>query len=78
MRVHVKLFSHFRSLVPSQARGQIDVDLQEGSTVGYLLNYLGIAGQVKLVTVNDQPEPDRGRVLHERDVVRIFPPVVGG
>jgi sulfur carrier protein ThiS len=78
MRIHVRLFSHFRSLLPAEARGQLELDVAEGTTIGFLLNYLGIAGQVKLVTVNNEPEPDRGRELHERDVLRIFPPVVGG
>jgi len=78
MHVQVKLFSHFRVLLPPNAHGQMSVELSEGATVAYLLAYLGIAEQVKLVTVNNEPEPDRSRVLANRDVVRIFPAVVGG
>lgn len=78
MHVQVKLFSQLRNLLPPAARGQISVELSDGATVAYLLAYLGIADQVKLVTVNDQPEPARDRALHDRDVVRIFPAVVGG
>ena len=78
MHVQVKLFSHFRTLLPQAARGQMVVELSDGATVAYLLAYLGIASQVKLVTVNNQPEPARDRVLCDRDVVRIFPAVVGG
>lgn len=78
MYVQVKLFSHFRVLLPPSAHGHISVELHDGATVAYLLTYLGIAEQVKLVTVNNQPEPDRHRVLSNRDVVRIFPAVVGG
>jgi sulfur carrier protein ThiS len=78
MHVQVKLFSHLRTLLPAEARGQIAVELSDGATVAYLLAYLGIANQVKLVTVNNEPEPARDRILCDRDVVRIFPPVVGG
>jgi len=78
MHVQVKLFSHFRTLLPPDAHGQMPVELADGATVAYLLAYLGIANQVKLVTINNQPEPGRDRVLHDRDVVRIFPAVVGG
>jgi sulfur carrier protein ThiS len=78
MHVQVKLFSHFRALLPAEAHGQIAVELSDGATVAYLLAYLAIADQVKVVTVNNQPEPARERVLHDRDVVRIFPAVVGG
>ena len=78
MHVQVTLFSHFRVLLPREAHGQMSVELHDGATVAYLLAYLGIAEQVKLVTVNNQPEIDRSRVLCDRDVVRIFPAVVGG
>ena len=78
MHVQVKLFSHLRVLLPAEAHGQISVELSDGATVAYLLAYLGIASQVKLVTVNNEPEPARDRVLCDRDVVRIFPAVVGG
>ncbi len=78
MHVQVGLYSHFRALLPSEAHGQIAVELPDGATVAYLLAYLGIADQVKLVTVNNQPEPARDRVLNDRDVLRIFPAVVGG
>jgi sulfur carrier protein ThiS len=78
MHVQVKLFSHFRTLLPAEAHGQMSVELLDGATVAYLLAYLGIATQVKLVTINNQPEPARDRLLHDRDVVRIFPAVVGG
>jgi len=35
------------------------VELSDGATIAYLLAYLGIASQVKLVTVNNEPEPVR-------------------
>jgi len=78
MTVHVKLFSRFRRHLPTEARGEGDVDLPQGATVAQLLDRLQISGRVQLVSVNGDPEPDRQRVLEEGDSVRIFPFVVGG
>ena len=78
MHVHVKLFSHFRERLPRETRGAATVELPEGATLEDLLTHLGIDGQVKLVTVNNKPETDRQRVLHDGDAVQVFPPVVGG
>jgi sulfur carrier protein ThiS len=78
MQVHVKLFSRFRRHLPEEARGEATVEVARGATVARLLDELELTGRVGLVSVNDEPEPDRDRVLHEGDRVRIFPFVVGG
>ena len=78
MVVQVKLFSRFRQLLPPQARGEAEVQVPEGTTVARLLEQLGVQGRVQLVSVNDEPEPDRDRVLHDGDRVRVFPFGVGG
>lgn len=78
MLVQVRLFAHFRSRLPPEARGQTAVALTEGATIADLLAYLGIVEQVKLVTVNNRPAPNRERELRDGDSVRIFPAVVGG
>jgi sulfur carrier protein ThiS len=78
MNIHVKLFSRFREHLPAGTRGEATLDLPDGVTVADLLNHLGISARVHLVSVNGHPEPDRDRVLHRDDEVRIFPFVVGG
>ncbi|MBN1661055.1 MAG: MoaD/ThiS family protein [Anaerolineae bacterium] len=82
MNIYVKLFSRFREHLPAEARGEATLDLPEGATIASLLDHLGISARaqarVHLVSVNDQPEPDRERVLLDGDQVRIFPFVVGG
>jgi len=78
VNIYVKLFSRFRDHLPAAARGEATLDLPDGATLADLLDQLGISGRVQLITVNDQPEPDRGRVLGNGDDVRIFPFVVGG
>jgi sulfur carrier protein ThiS len=78
MVVQVKLFSRFRELLPQEARGEAEVQVPEGTTVTRLLEQLGVQGRIHLVAVNDEPEPDFRRVLHDGDRVRVFPFSVGG
>jgi sulfur carrier protein ThiS len=78
MRVQVKLFSRFREVLPPQARGQATVELPDGATVAHLLDHLGIVQPVRLVSINNQPEGDHGRLLRDGDQVLIFPFVSGG
>jgi molybdopterin converting factor small subunit len=78
MQVHVQLFSRFRELLPAEALGKATLEMPAGSTVGQLLDHLGIGGTVKLIDVNGRRETDRGRVLRDGDTVRVFPMVVGG
>ncbi len=78
MRVNVKLFSRFREHLPPEAKGEASLDLPEETTVADLLDHLGIEGRVQLIAVNDEPDTDMGRALHNGDEVRIFPVVVGG
>jgi len=78
MHVQVKLFSRFRAHLPAEAQGEATLELPNGSTVGDLLDHLGITGRVKSIAVNEESEGDRGRVLRDGDAVRIFPFVVGG
>jgi molybdopterin converting factor small subunit len=78
MLVHVRLFSHFRERLPREAGGAATVDLPDGATVEHLLARLDIADRVKLISINNEPESDRQRVLYDGDAIQIFPPVVGG
>ncbi len=78
MRVQVKLFGRFRQALPSEARGQVAVDLPDGATVEDLLTHLGIDQPVRLVSINNQPDRDRARPLRDGDEVLVFPFVSGG
>jgi molybdopterin converting factor small subunit len=78
MHVHVKLFSRFREQLPREAGGEATLALPPGATVEHLLTHLAINRRVRLIVVNDEPEADRARVLHDGDTVKVFPIVVGG
>jgi molybdopterin converting factor small subunit len=80
MQVHVKLMASLRGkLPPGNSGGVAELDLQTDATVTIALAQLGIgAGQVHLVMVNGEQEPNRERRLHENDELVVFPPVAGG
>ncbi len=78
MRVHVQLMSRFRAHLPPEARGEADIELTNGATLGDLVEQLAIHRRVKLCAVNGEHERDLNRVLHDGDSVRVFPFVVGG
>ena len=78
MKISVKLFSWFREYLPARAVGEATVELPEGATVTDLLVHLGIAAHIESIVVNDQPEPNMGRILRDDDRVSIFPLVFGG
>ncbi|MFQ5801267.1 MAG: molybdopterin converting factor subunit 1 [Candidatus Methylomirabilales bacterium] len=81
MRVQVKLFAAAREIV---GQGEIFLDLQEGSTVGDLMEHFfarypqlkGIAGSLLLAVNREFAEPTVR--LQEGDEVGVIPPVSGG
>jgi len=78
MQVQVKLMGTLRGRLPPEAKGATRLDLDPGATVAVVLDRLGVAGQVHAVMVNDDMEPDRGRVLADGDSLVLLPPVAGG
>ena len=84
MRVHVRLFANLRDRFPSGARGQGDVDLDDGASLADLIEHLEIPDpQCQMVLVDGQQvlRKARGRaerLLQDGETVSIFPPVSGG
>ncbi|MCF8063585.1 MAG: MoaD/ThiS family protein [Deltaproteobacteria bacterium] len=79
MKVDIQLFASLGRYAPS-GKGDAShaVTLEQGATVGALLDRLGVpAGVVKLVFVNGVHATGE-TVLHDGDRVGVFPPVAGG
>lgn len=74
--VTVKLFANLREYGPSKSM----MDVPEGSTIKSLIKKYKIPkDEGKLITlINGQPCHDKDCVLHDGDVVAIFPPIGGG
>jgi len=79
MIVHVKLFATLRRHYPHVGIGEpMDVELEDGATVGQLIAQLRLpADQVKVVFVNSIVR-EKEHVLNAGDEVGVFPPVGGG
>jgi molybdopterin converting factor subunit 1 len=79
--VQVKLFAVAREIV---GRGEVAVELREGSTVGDLVEYFfarypglrGMAGSLLFAVNHELAEPSAN--LREGDEVGLLPPVSGG
>jgi molybdopterin converting factor small subunit len=80
MHVRIKLMAALRSKLPPGSQGGTAVlDLDPGTSIARALEKLGLsAGQVHLVLVNGDMEPNRERLLTDGDELVVFPPVAGG
>ena len=79
MKIDVQLFASLGRYAPSgDGTAPREVSLEEGATVGTLLDRLGVPTEVvKLVFVNGVHATGR-TALHDGDRVGVFPPVAGG
>lgn len=77
--VHVRLFATLRRHFPNLKIGEaMPVELPDGTTVGQLIEHLGVPFQeVKTVFVNNIIR-DHESPLSSGDEVGIFPPIGGG
>ncbi|MCX5806531.1 MAG: MoaD/ThiS family protein [Proteobacteria bacterium] len=79
LSVNVKLFGMLRKYVPAYDHNKgVDVVLEEGQTVGDLLNVLGIPENEAHVFFVKGLSRRLTDILHESDEVSIFVQVSGG
>ena len=77
MIVKVKLYGRLRGKAPTEARGQLELELPLNTTVRGSLVALHLDDD-NLVQVNGQHEDDGDRVLQDGDSLAVFPQVMGG
>jgi len=77
MKLHVILHSYLREKLPAEARGEVNMEMPEGSTVADVMANLGLPEQV-VCAINRQLERNRQKPLQEGDEVRFFRPGAGG
>ena len=80
MKIELRLFASLRKqLPPGSPRGKCDLELPDGMTIGAVLERMNIPrSSAQMVLVNGDHGRDFERVLHDGDVLSIFPPVAGG
>jgi thiamine biosynthesis protein ThiS len=77
LQVSVHLHGILRDHLPSEAKGQATLSLDDGTTVGDLLAQLGIKRRV-IVALNQNQDPDDTYVLQDGDKVSIYTIIGGG
>ncbi|WP_027340676.1 MoaD/ThiS family protein [Halonatronum saccharophilum] len=78
MEVEVRLFATLRSILAKEDRGVGIVDIEEGSSVDDLIEYLEIPRDIPLIIMINGQRKSEESLLKEGDRVGIFPPVGGG
>jgi len=78
--IEVKLFANLNRFLPAGATGRsVRLSLPENCTISTLLQQLGIPSDlVHLIAVNGRHQAETDYVLHDGDVVSLFPPLAGG
>jgi len=79
MKIKIKLYATLRPFLGDVPSGTpVEVELPEGSTLGYLAAFLKLPlDEVKICFVNGRIV-ELEKVLEESDEVGIFPPIGGG
>ena len=77
LEVHLQLYSILREKLPPEAKGRAVLRMEDGATLGDILEKLEIKRRV-VISVNDAHEVDKSRRLQDGDRVKIFSSVSGG
>jgi molybdopterin converting factor small subunit len=80
MKIELRLFASLRKrLPPGSPRGKCNLELPDGTTIGQVLEHVDIPhASAQMVLVNGDHDRNFERVLHNGDVLSVFPPVAGG
>ena len=77
MIIKVKLFADLRKHAPSPGEDVQLLDMPVAYTVGEVLDHLDIPPDKPRVLLVNGIHAERETVLHEGDVLAVFPPVAG-
>jgi molybdopterin converting factor small subunit len=80
MNIEIKVFSSIRNDVKPSDKGldRDKWDVQEGATVGHVLEMLQLSGRDDLILLVNGHHANKESVLSEGDVLSILPPIGGG
>ena len=77
LEIHLQLYSILREKLPSDAKGRVVLQLEEGTTLAGLLEELNIKRRV-IISVNGVHITGETHLLRNGDSVKIFSSVSGG
>lgn len=76
--IEIRLFGHLREYLPDPKSSEAQVEVEEGQTVGALLDRLGIPPQDPKIILVNGVHARKETLLNHGDRVSVFPPVAGG
>ena len=77
MKVDISLFAYLAKYGP-EGREHFSVDLEDGTTVGQLIDRLSLPSDVRLLAAINGQAGNKTQRLKDGDEVFIFTPVAGG
>jgi sulfur carrier protein ThiS len=79
MQIELALFAKLSARYPVGGSGREPrpLDIEDGMTVGALVEEIGLAEEQRITFVNGRHAPD-DRLLAQGDRLAIFPPIAGG
>jgi len=77
MEIHLQLYSILRDKLPSESKGRIVLELNDGAVLADILNEFNITQRV-VISVNDKHVTDDSFQLQSGDQVKIFTSIGGG
>ena len=78
MKITVKLHGETKRYVKNLVGDSIETDVQPGTTVGQLLDHLGVADEDVWMSAVNKSVVKSEHVLADGDGVEVFAPVQGG
>jgi len=78
IQVEVRLYATLRRYHPEAGEGTVLLQMAEGTTLGHLLNRLGVPGEEARIFFVNNRQHNRDYSLQNGDRVAIFPLIAGG
>ena len=79
MKITAKLFATLRRHTPTGTVGNaFEQEAEDASTVGELIEAWGVPDDVPLIIFVNSRHAEKEQILHEGDVLAVFPPIAGG
>jgi len=78
MNVSLRLFTVFQKYLPDGKQGRVTLRCREDERIGELLNRLGLPQDVPKIILVNGTQKTLDDVLHDGDMLDVFPPIAGG
>jgi molybdopterin converting factor small subunit len=79
MKITVRLFAMLRDHLPPGSEGcEAKVEVGEGASVKTVIGLLKIPSDTRLIIFINSVHADETTVLHNGDLIAMFPPLAGG